>query len=471
LGCKFLLSRWINLLGVIGVTVGVWALIVVIAIFSGFIREVRAHIRGAASDLSYLGQLGMSYRKLEKILLTDPNVVACAPRLVSHGMVFYNDTPEGSVAEAQLADQESLLNNFVQVLGIDPDREREICDFTKWLQTPDLEQRVENPEQPFETSLERIERAHNPGINSTPPAAMIDAPGILLSSDRVDVYRFRSGRHVRPGASIMLVTIQPNAIFGLSQAKDHRGLIVERNFTLSGCYQTVYSQFDKSNVLVPIDVLRSIMGFDQDQDGAIDVFNEISIKLRDYDDAQATMKRLGATLAKEDRFWDQRQLRTWEDRNRQFLSAVDNERGLMTLVLFVIVMVAGFLIFATMSMMVTEKTRDIGILNAMGATRTGILSIFMICGSFIGLAGCVLGVVTGYFSTIHLNDFDNWLYRHFEKRIFNPEIYKLREIPYELDPWWILQVVAIAFSMSTLFSLIPAWRAARFDPIKALRYE
>jgi lipoprotein-releasing system permease protein len=143
----------------------------------------------------------------------------------------------------------------------------------------------------------------------------------------------------------------------------------------------------------------------------------------------------------------------------------------MKIVLFVIMVVAGFLIFATLSMMVTEKTRDIGILTAMGATRRGILAIFLICGAFIGLSGCVLGLVAGYFSSIHLNDVNQWVKRQFDVELFPTDIYKLREVPYALDPVWMGQVAIVAMALALLFALIPAWRAARFDPVEALRYE
>ncbi|HHI68455.1 MAG TPA: FtsX-like permease family protein [Planctomycetes bacterium] len=150
---------------------------------------------------------------------------------------------------------------------------------------------------------------------------------------------------------------------------------------------------------------------------------------------------------------------------------MDHERALMKLLLMISLVVAGFLIFATLSMMVTEKTRDIGILTALGATRTGILYIFLFCGFVISFLGSLLGSLAGWISCLYLNDFNEFLGRTFHVQLFPPQIYNLSRIPTELDLGWILQVVAGAILLSLLFSLIPAFRASRFEPVKALRYE
>src|SRR5688500_18935936 len=116
LGLKYLVSRKINLLGIIGVMVGVWALVLVISIFSGFIREVRSHIRGAASDIAYVANWGAewstvpgagppSYEEIEKVILADPNVAACAPRLVSYGLI-HSGAPKPRYEDVQVLDQD-----------------------------------------------------------------------------------------------------------------------------------------------------------------------------------------------------------------------------------------------------------------------------------------------------------------------------------------------------------------------------
>jgi ABC-type lipoprotein release transport system permease subunit len=253
----------------------------------------------------------------------------------------------------------------------------------------------------------------------------------------------------------------------IAHQKPEEFAAISRSFALAGAFSSRHSTFDRQNVLVHIDSLRSMIGFPPESEPYVDVFSEASISLRDYGKAQETIDRLrlSQTLRRHGVFW------TWEQRNQTFLEAVNHERALMKLVLFVIFVVAGFLIFATLSMMVAEKTRDIGILTAMGATRQGILAIFLLCGAAIGLTGCVLGLLAGYFSSIHLNDVNQWFLRQFEVELFPTAIYKLREVPYELDPLWMGQVAVIAMSLSLLFSFIPAWRAARFDPVEALRYE
>ena len=143
----------------------------------------------------------------------------------------------------------------------------------------------------------------------------------------------------------------------------------------------------------------------------------------------------------------------------------------MKLVLFVIMVVAAFLMFATLSMMVTEKVHDIGILTAMGATRFGVLQVFMSCGLAIAVAGTVLGILLGCLSAVYLDDFNQWLRASFGIDLFPTTVYNLRRVPYHLDPLWIAQVAAMALGVGVVVSGVPAWRASRHDPVTSLRNE
>ena len=122
-------------------------------------------------------------------------------------------------------------------------------------------------------------------------------------------------------------------------------------------------------------------------------------------------------------------------------------------------------------MMVTEKTRDIGILTAMGGTRTGVMQVFLTCGFAIGLIGTVLGIIIGCITSMNLDSIRHFVKGWFGIDLFPISSYNLPRVPYELDPAWIALVAAIALSLGLLVAGLPALHAARHDPLQSLRNE
>ncbi len=118
-----------------------------------------------------------------------------------------------------------------------------------------------------------------------------------------------------------------------------------------------------------------------------------------------------------------------------------------------------------------NQTNGIGILTALGATRRGVMQIFLSCGLSIAVLGSVLGLVAGCLSSYYLDNFNKWLRATFGLDLFPPHIYNLDRVPYHLDPVWITQVALMALGTGVLVSGLPAWRAARHDPLTSLRNE
>jgi lipoprotein-releasing system permease protein len=133
--------------------------------------------------------------------------------------------------------------------------------------------------------------------------------------------------------------------------------------------------------------------------------------------------------------------------------------------------VAAFNIISSMIMMVKDKTRDIAILRTMGATRGMVLRIFMLSGASIGFVGTLLGLVLGIAFTSHIEQIRELVQDVLHVNVFNAEIYFLTQIPARIDPHEVVTVLVMAFGLSFLATLYPSWRAARLDPVEALRYE
>ena len=161
----------------------------------------------------------------------------------------------------------------------------------------------------------------------------------------------------------------------------------------------------------------------------------------------------------------------WRRANAQFVNALQVERNVMFVILTLIVLVAAFNIIAGLIMVVKDKGRDIAILRTMGATRGQILRIFFMNGAAIGLAGTVLGVGGGIAFAANIDSIRVWLESLTDTALFPAEIRFLSQLPSRIDPAEVVIVAAMAIGLSFLATIYPAWRAARLDPVEALRYE
>ncbi len=161
----------------------------------------------------------------------------------------------------------------------------------------------------------------------------------------------------------------------------------------------------------------------------------------------------------------------WEQSNASFFNAIQVERNVMFLILSLIILVAAFNIIAGLIMLVKDKGRDIAILRTMGATRGMILRIFFMSGASIGVVGTIAGFALGLLFAENIESIRQVLQGLTGTELFSAEIYFLSRLPAEVDPVEVTQVVAMALFLSFLAPLFPAWRAARLDPVEALRYE
>ena len=161
----------------------------------------------------------------------------------------------------------------------------------------------------------------------------------------------------------------------------------------------------------------------------------------------------------------------WRSRNQAFFSALQVERNVMFFILSLIVLVAALNIISGLIMLVKDKGHDIAILRTMGAKQSAVMRIFIMTGMVIGVIGTVLGLLLGVLTCEnigHIQDFISWL---FNVDVFNPQLYFLTKLPARLEWGQTLIVVFMALFLSFLATLIPAWRAAKLDPVQALRYE
>ena len=167
----------------------------------------------------------------------------------------------------------------------------------------------------------------------------------------------------------------------------------------------------------------------------------------------------------------QASLTDWHDLNGSFFNALQVERNVMFLILTLIIVVAAFNIISSMIMLVKDKGHDIAIMRTMGASRKSMMKIFILTGATIGFVGTFAGALAGILFALNIEAIRQWLQHLTHTDLFNSEIYFLSHLPAEIDWQEVTAVVILALFLSVLATLYPAWRAARLDPVEALRYE
>lgn len=459
LAIRYLLSRWINLLCVFGVSVAVWALILFGAVFSGFVRDARDLTRGPAPDLSLMvARPGLSFEEVDAEIHKDPDVAATAPRLAWFGMLH---TGRSQVATINTREKAADSDDFIKILGIDPVREYQISDLESWILDATPPEKRENLDllHPFRLDADTIDKL----FGGEPPLALED--GILMGWRRYTRERMRY-TGLRMGSRVVFSS--GRKVDG-EDGEESEVVPIKLAFRTAHLFRTPnFRSHEQSAIYVDIDVLRPAFGQDPEDEDFLDIFNEISIKLKPGSDLVAVKDRLDQRLHS---LFSETRVFTWEQRKQDFLAAISQEQSMIRIILFVLMIVACFLIFATMHMMVTEKTKDIGVLSALGATRGGTLWVFMTCGMAIGLVGTLWGLLWGLIWILSRNAIDHFLTQYFGVQLFPYELFGLTEIPSQVQPMWLVTVCVGTFVAALLFSAFPALRAARMEPVQTLRYE
>jgi lipoprotein-releasing system permease protein len=197
-----------------------------------------------------------------------------------------------------------------------------------------------------------------------------------------------------------------------------------------------------------------------------DTVTSIQVTVRNPDDVSAINQAIRNTLgAAQIRVID------WTQSNDSFFAAVTVEQNVMFLILTLIILVAAFNVVSSLIMMVKDKTGDIAVLRTLGAGRGSIMRIFLMCGASVGVTGTLLGTVIGVVFCLNIERLRVFLQKATGTTLFDPTVYYLTHLPAKLDAATVIEIMAMALVLSLLATLYPSWRAARTDPVEALRHE
>lgn len=164
-------------------------------------------------------------------------------------------------------------------------------------------------------------------------------------------------------------------------------------------------------------------------------------------------------------------VRDWTKENSNFFQATQQERIVMFIILSMIVAVAAFNILSTMVMLVTEKNSDIAILRTLGMSASQVMNIFMVSGVVIGAIGTLIGTVLGLIVSLNVSTIISWLEGYFKVDFMSPDVYYISDMTADIHSADVIAIVVVAFGLSVLATIYPAWRASRVQPAEALRYE
>jgi len=390
---------FISLISMLGIALGVAALIVVLSVMNGFETELRARILGVVSHLQITGPGGQlaDWPAIAEQASRNPEVVAAAPFVDAQAMISTGAEAKGAL-----------------VRGIEPGLEEKVADI---------------------------------GAHMTAGSLDELAPGSLRIVLGAELARALGAKR---GDKVMLMMPRGESL--------QSGLLPAlRQLTVSGIFDLGMYEYDSTLALVNLRDAQALYGLGDRVSG---VRLELADLLRSREVAEDLARRIDRPLYIYD----------WSRSHANFFRAIQSQKSMMFLILLLIVAVAAFNIVATLVMIVTDKQPDIAVLRTLGASPLGIMKVFIVKGTLIGVIGTLIGVAAGIVLALNVGAITPVIERLLHVRL-DPSIYYISELPSDLRHRDVAAVALVSLALSLLATLYPSWRASKLNPADALRYE
>lgn len=471
IGLRYLRSRktsslsQITAIAVFGVAIGVATLLVIVAISSGFLSTFRDKVLGVNAHVIVLKSSVSfpEYREVVKIAQSMDEVTAAAPFIINEMMIVRENNISGILLKG--VDPENLdrvleLPRYMQegdieglrLPGSKPAASRTITGITPSGHEPDILDEVLDEEQDEEETAEIVDdlfEDDEPETEAEEPARPLDRPvderqlpGIIIGRSLADSLGARMGT--------VLTVISPVA--GLDTSFWAPGVDASQSldFRVTGIFYSGFDEYDSR--LVYVDLYEAQKFYRQG-----DSVTGVEMKVRDIGEASHVAldleRRLGGGL-----------YRTidWEELNHNLFAALEVQKLALTVVLLLSVLMAALNIISTLIMLVLDKRREVSILKSMGASRAGIMGIFMLVGSVIGVFGLLLGLGLGFVISKLLIAY-GWP--------LDPKVYLIDRLPLEINSLDYVITSVLTLVICTLVTVIPSWHASGYRPVDGLKHE
>ncbi|WP_440634074.1 lipoprotein-releasing ABC transporter permease subunit [Candidatus Pelagibacter sp. HIMB1485] len=231
----------------------------------------------------------------------------------------------------------------------------------------------------------------------------------------------------------------------------------QKTFIVNSIFNSGLAEFDNNIAFIELNVLEEFFGYD---------YNERNLEIYLKNPNNIESQKLIVKQVFDDEF-----VFSWADMNSSLFSALKVERNVMFIILSLIIIVAAFNIISGLTILVKNKTRDIAILKSIGVLNKSIIKIFFLVGVIIGTSATIFGIFLGVTFSIYIENFRQFLSSVFNISLFPEEIYFLSKMPSEINPTSIILISVCSIIITILVSIFPAFKAAKLDPIKSLKYE
>jgi lipoprotein-releasing system permease protein len=489
---RYLRTRYIALVTIVSVMLGVAAIIATNAVMGGAQHELQERLHGVLSDIVVTSHRHDGVPNADVWMehireVAGQYIEGMSPTVVLPAMLSYS--VEGQYNAKQ-----------IMLVGVDEKTCASVSDIGNFLQHPANRKNFDF--QLKESGYDEIDhQAIDPGRAAPRPqmatagwlhrrrkAALQErllAPEPAKSGDPFSGFNantirtFDPARQTHTGAVLGIDicsfrTLEGTELFHVVPGDDveisylsagQPPTVLSAKFTVADFYESRYVEYDSSFVFVPIRTLQELRGM-IDRTTGIANFTAIQIKAKPGVDLNMVRDVLRRNLP-----MFVFEVDTWRDRQGPLLAAVQFEMGVLNVLLSLIIAVAGFGILAIFSMIVVEKTRDIGILKSLGASRRGVMAIFLGYGFSLGIVGAGAGLVLGLLIVHYIVEITEFAGYVLGNDVFDPSVYGFHEIPAIVE-WFSVSIVLLgAVAIAVLASILPARRAARLHPVEALRYE